>query len=63
MRKSAGFTWLDDHHRMSSDMLPVLHSCGNTSVHLHLHVSNYGKFQAQMEREAKAIAEMACEHS
>ncbi len=61
MRVSGRFRWLED-HRPASDVLPVLYSCGNTSVHLHLHFSNYGKFQAQMDREARMIAGMAARH-
>lgn len=58
MRSTGRFDWLDK-PRSSSDVLPVLFSRGNTSVHLHLHFSNYGKFQAQMEREAQEIAAIA----
>ena len=58
MRASGRFGWLEG-HRPASDLLPVLYSHGNTSVHLHLHFSNYGKFQIQMEREAREIAGLA----
>jgi hypothetical protein len=39
----------------SGEVLPILYSQGGTTVHRHLHFSNYGKFQAQMTEEAAAI--------
>ena len=35
--------------------LPVLHSDPHCTVYQHLHFSNYGKFQAQLDRELLAI--------
>lgn len=36
--------------------LPTLHSDSERTVYQHLHFSNYGKFQAQLNRELLAIA-------
>ena len=36
--------------------LPALHSDPDRAVYQHLHFSNYGKFQAQLDRELLAIA-------
>jgi hypothetical protein len=58
MLASRRFPWLD-RSRPSSEILPVLYSRGDTKVYLHLHFSNYGKFQAQMDQEAAAIRELA----
>lgn len=55
MLASRAFSWLKPQIRPQG-VLPLLYSCGGTRVHLHLHFSNYGKFQAQLEREAVAIA-------
>ena len=51
------FGWLQP-SKPSSEVLPVLYVHGNTQVHLHLHFSNYGTFQAQLDREAQAIARL-----
>jgi hypothetical protein len=55
MQSSGQFPWLEKLGR-SQGTLPVLYACDGRSVHLHLHFSNFGKFQAQMDLEAKAIA-------
>ena len=57
MQSTGRFTWLDQRAR-SSAVLPVLHAQGDKRVYLHLHFSNYGKFQAQLEREAQAIGQL-----
>jgi hypothetical protein len=57
MQLSGAFPWLDTKNR-SEGILPVLYASHGRSVHLHLHFSNYGKFRAQMEAEAKAISLM-----
>jgi hypothetical protein len=57
MQLSGAFPWLDTQNR-SEGILPVLYASHGRSVHLHLHFSNYGKFQAQMDEEAKAISMM-----
>jgi hypothetical protein len=51
------FGWLAQ-PEPSSGPLPVLYSRSETRVYLHLHFSNYGKFQAQLEREAQAIVRL-----
>jgi hypothetical protein len=38
--------------------LPLLYSKDDRCVYLHLHFSNYGKFQAQMDLEAQAIRKL-----
>ncbi len=43
----------------SSHALPLLHSRGATEVRLHLHFSNYGKFQARLDQEASEICRLA----
>ncbi len=58
MLASGQFPWLT-RRKASSQPLPLLHSRGGTEVRLHLHFSNYGKFQAQMEREASEIYRLA----
>lgn len=57
MLATRAFPWLRAPVR-SHAVLPLLYACGNTRVHLHLHFSNYGKFQTQLEREALAIAQL-----
>lgn len=57
MLASRAFSWLKPQIRPQA-VLPLLYSCGGTRVHLHLHFSNYGKFQAQLEREAIEIARL-----
>jgi hypothetical protein len=54
MRATRRFSWLTDRVDRSGE-LPVVHRHGDTTVHLHLHFSNYGKFQEQMVREAQAM--------
>ena len=55
MLATKAFPWLKP-TRPSQELLPILHACGRTQVHLHLHFSNYGKFQTQLDCEAHAIA-------
>lgn len=55
MRASGSFPWLTG-SAASSGVLPVLYRQTDRAVYLHLHFSNYGKFQQKMEVEAKAIA-------
>jgi hypothetical protein len=57
MTATTRFQWLTTPKPSSGD-LPILYSVGRTRVYLHLHFSNYGKFQAQLEREAQAIARL-----
>jgi hypothetical protein len=54
MKLSGEFPWLETSQKPAG-LLPVLYSSPGRSVHLHLHFSNYGKFQAQMDAEAEAI--------
>ena len=54
MRRTGRFGWLSRAGR-SVEILPTLFATGETQVRLHLHFSNYGKFQAQMESEARGI--------
>jgi hypothetical protein len=58
MFASRRFSWLQPRGQ-SADVLPVLYAGAKTKVYLHLHFSNYGKFQAQLEREALAIGRLA----
>jgi len=58
MVQSKQFGWLCP-PKATADPLPVLYSRGATKVYLHLHFSNYGRFQARLEREALAIARVA----
>jgi hypothetical protein len=58
MVQSKQFGWLTP-RKATADALPVLYSQGGTKVYRHLHFSNYGKFQARLEREALAIARVA----
>ncbi|GAA0759779.1 hypothetical protein LRH25_01100 [Ideonella azotifigens] len=55
LRASGRFGWLAQ-RPASSGPLPVLYQDAGRTVHLHLHFSNYGKFQPQMREEAAAIA-------
>lgn len=55
MRASKAFPWLPK-VSSSSEPLHVLYSQPTCTVYSHLHFSNYGKFQRQMEVEARAIA-------
>ncbi|WP_426189622.1 hypothetical protein [Massilia sp. DWR3-1-1] len=54
MKISKQFPWLRA-VTGSAGILPVIHSDGLRTVYLHLHFSNYGKFQKQMDLEADAI--------
>lgn len=56
------FGWLKGAKR-SDSVLPVIYTNGAKSVHLHLHFSNYGKFQAQMDLEAEAIKSLFIAHT
>jgi len=58
MRASGEFHWLASNPGAAGP-LPVLYSGGGTQMYLHLHFSNYGKFQARLDREARAIAGLA----
>jgi hypothetical protein len=56
MIRTHRFGWLRRPPRACDrETLHVLHRQGSTTVRMHLHFSNYGKFQAQLEREAEAI--------
>ena len=57
MRASGAFPWLAKEPTASSP-LPVLYREPSRAVYSHLHFSNYGKFQAQLEAEAMAIASL-----
>ena len=49
--------------RRQSGALRVLHEDGGRTVFLHLHFSNYGKFELRMREEAAEIARLlACDH-
>ena len=56
MRASNAFPWLPRDSKSSGGALRVLYSEPMRTVYLHLHFSNYGKFQKQLEVEANAIA-------
>lgn len=55
MRASGAFSWLPK-QPIAPGSLPVLYKANQRTVYLHLHFSNYGKFQQQLTREAVAIA-------
>ena len=55
MRASRAFPWLPKQPAVSGP-LRVFYSEPSRSVYSHLHFSNYGKFQQQLENEAHAIA-------
>ena len=58
MRASKAFPWLSK-EQTKSNPLPILYSgADNRRVYLHLHFSNYGKFQERLDFEAKAIASL-----
>ncbi|NPC56683.1 hypothetical protein HNE04_13700 [Caenimonas sp. S4] len=57
MQRSGAFPWLDTKNKRGG-ILPVLYASHGRSVHLHLHFSNFGKFQARMDAEARAIASL-----
>ncbi len=55
MRSSRAFPWLPK-EPSGPGPLRLFYSEPSRSVYLHLHFSNYGKFQQQLEAEAHAIA-------
>jgi hypothetical protein len=57
MHSSGRFPWLAKEPTDSAP-LPVLYSRADRKVYLHLHFSNYGKFQKRLEAEATAIASL-----
>jgi len=57
MRASGAFPWLPK-EPTASDPLPVLFREPARAVYQHLHFSNYGKFQQQLDAEALAIASL-----
>jgi hypothetical protein len=54
MRQTRKFAWMAK-QPSESPTLPVLYQRGGKSVYQHLHLSNYGRFEAQMRAEARAI--------
>lgn len=54
MRQTKKFAWLLKTNH-TKEILPVIFTVNEKSVYKHLHFSNYGKFQAQLEKEALAI--------
>ena len=54
MRDSKKFPWVPKTNQTKA-ILPVIFSKDEKSVYKHLHFSNYGKFQLQLEKEALAI--------
>jgi hypothetical protein len=54
MRETRLFSWLP-RQPMTSGTLPIKCRENGRTVYMHLHFSNYGKFQAQLNAEAKAI--------
>lgn len=57
MLASGQFPWLSP-AAQRAETLPVLYSRAGTRVYRHLHFSNYGKFQARLALEARAIARL-----
>lgn len=57
MRASKDFSWLSRSPATRS-ILPVLYEQAGKRVYSHLHFSNYGRFQAQLDAEAQAIASL-----
>ena len=57
MHASGAFSWLQ-RDLPSGKVLPAIHRSANGTVFLHLHFSNYGKFQAQLNAEARAISSL-----
>ena len=55
MQSSKAFPWLPK-EPSGSGPLRIFYSEPSRSVYSHLHFSNYGKFQQQLEAEAQAIA-------
>lgn len=59
MQSTDQFLWLRN-RPTPKDSLPVLYDDGRRKVHRHLHFSNYGKFQSQLELERKAMRSLLC---
>ncbi len=57
MKDSKRFSWLTE-TKQTKEILPVIFSENGKSVYKHLHFSNYGKFQLQLENEALAISKL-----
>lgn len=57
MRASKEFPWLS-RAQTTRGNLPVLYDQAGKRVYSHLHFSNYGRFQAQLDAEAQAIASL-----
>lgn len=57
MHESGAFGWLPT-SLPTGKVLPVIHQHAGGTVYLHLHFSNYGKFQVRLNAEADAIAEI-----
>jgi hypothetical protein len=55
MRTSGAFPWLGEPKATDSG-LRVLYRADGRTVYQHLHFSNYGKFEEQLQAEARAIA-------
>jgi hypothetical protein len=55
MRATCAFPWLPK-EPFGEGPLRVYHRGPRSIVYAHLHFSNYGKFQQQLDREARAIA-------
>lgn len=57
MKASKKFSWLSKINQ-TKEILPVIYRKNEKSVYKHLHFSNYGKFQLQLEKEALAISKL-----
>jgi hypothetical protein len=57
MHASKEFPWLS-RAQATRGILPVLYEQAGKRVYSHLHFSNYGRFQAQLDAEAQAIASL-----
>lgn len=57
MRATGIFSWLPP-ELPKGKVLPAIYSGAGTNVYYHLHFSNYGKFQAQLNAEAEEIKRM-----
>ena len=55
MLASKRFSWLPKVNQ-TKEILPVIFSNNEKSIHKHLHFSNYGKFQLQLEKERGNLA-------
>ncbi len=55
MRSSGAFPWLPGRVELPG-ILPVIYRREHRTVYLHLHFSNYGKFQQKLDAEAAAIS-------